>query len=403
MSQQRPLGIPQSFLEPVDGDLLGHPDDFIQITDLESFRALIREDSGIRFFDHDPFVICQYTVALPDIFQTAADLEARGLVFEKATGKLLSRPLHKFFNLGEREGLAILNQAGPWRLDEKRDGSMIGAFFYKGELYFHTRGGVSSQARAALDVAGPGVRALAQTAFDAGMTPIFEWTAPENRVVIPYDRSELTLLALRNRTTGRYDYALAQELCATHDVPHAATLVGGIASANDFIALFDGLAQRTDIEGGVLIGPDGRRLKVKTADYLRRHKILANLGNERYAYEAWIDDVVDDTAAALGGGRARALVDFAAAIENRIRALDEELRAATSDLDPADRKTAAAQVRTRFTGSLQTLAFATLDGTPMRDAVRKLLSLRVAKPEKRALTKTDLGLPDWQPIELITD
>ena len=157
-------------------------------------------------------------MCIRDSFQTAADLEARGLVFEKATGKLLSRPLHKFFNLGEREGLAILDQAGPWRLDEKRDGSMIGAFFYKGELYFHTRGGVSSQARAALGIASAGVRALAKAAFDDGMTPIFEWTSPENRVVIPYDRSELTLLALRDRTTGRYNDALARDLCATHNL-----------------------------------------------------------------------------------------------------------------------------------------------------------------------------------------
>lgn len=403
MSQEKPLGIPQSFLEPVDGGLLGHPEEFVRITDLESFRSLIRADSGIRFFDHDPFVICQYTVALPDIFQTAADLEARGLVFDKATGALLSRPLHKFFNLGEREGLAILDAQGPWSLYEKRDGSMIGAFVYKGEIYFHTRGGVSLQAKAALSIASSGLRALVETAYSAGYTPIFEWTAPENRVVIPYDNSELTLLALRHRETGRYDEQLAGEMCAAYGVPFAAMLASGIASANDLIELFGPLSQRTDIEGGVLLGPGGRRLKIKTADYLRRHKILANLGNERYAFEAWLDDVIDDTAAALGGRRARALIDFAAVIEKRISELETELKAQTADIDASDRKAAAAEVRSRFEGSLQVLAFATLDKTPMRKAVHRLLSQRVTKPGKRAATKADLGLPDWQPIELITD
>lgn len=396
MSLLLPCEIPNSYLSPVDAGLIAHPEKFVPIESLQAFRAQMREDSGIHFFNQGDFVICRYTVSIPEVFQTAWDLESRGLVFDAQTGELLSRPLHKFFNMGERAGLNEIDFSGGWDAFEKLDGSMIGAFVHQGEVHFHTRGGISPQARAALEAASENELALVLAASAINATPVFEWTAPENRIVIPYDRSELTLLALRDNATGAY--LDREEIAREHGVKTAATIATGINSAQDFLDLFADLVERKDIEGIVLVGPNGRRVKVKCREYLKRHKILANLGNERYAYEAWIDDVIDDTASALGGTRAATLKAFEAQIEARIVELQSEVTEILRTIDASDRRAAAKEVMTRFQGVYQSLVFGALDGDTVRDRLRQILIKRVATPDKRAAFKTDVGFPDWIPI-----
>ena len=52
------------------------------------------------------------------------------------------------------------------------------------------------------------------------MTALFEFTSPENRVVIAYDRPTLTLLAGRDNRTGRYcSHQELQALPISYDVP----------------------------------------------------------------------------------------------------------------------------------------------------------------------------------------
>lgn len=394
MSKPSTGALPQSFLAPVDAGRFAGGCGFPIITHIDEMKAAVREESGIGFFQQGPIVICRYTIAIPEVFQTAWDLECRGLVFDAHTGVLLSRPLHKFFNLGERQGLLDLDLSAGWRLEEKLDGSMISSFLMDGEIVFHTRGGVSKQARAARRSAPKNVLSLAHAAAEIGATPIFEWTAPDNRVVIAYEQEALTLLALRDIRTGRYldPHGLAAEF----GVPVAAPLARDIRSSEELVAAYEALVHRTDIEGAVLVGPGGHRVKLKTADYLKRHKILANLGNERYAYQAWIDDVVDDTAAALGGRRGQALVDFSARIEARICELDAEIGRTVGDLATSDRKHAAQAIQQRLGGTRQALAFATLGGAGIRDRLRDILFKRVATPEKRTALKRELGLPDWE-------
>jgi hypothetical protein len=76
--------------------------------------------------------------------------ECRGLVFSK-DGKLLSRRLHKFYNVGEMANettIDCIDFAAPYVATEKLDGSMICPYVTGGALRMATRMGVTDTALA---------------------------------------------------------------------------------------------------------------------------------------------------------------------------------------------------------------------------------------------------------------
>jgi len=380
---------------PLFPGAIAHPGQFPVIEGFEDIRPHLRPDAGIRAFEQGNFLLVRYTTALPETFQSVFDLECRSLLFERRTGALLSRPFHKFFILGERQGLGDLDLSVPIHAETKLDGSMVAGFVHDGEVLLHTRGGLSKQARAAARAAPDGPLALVREAWEDGFTPIFEYTSPANRVVIAYERETLTLLALRERRTGRYDRAEALRRARKHGVAMAAPLFDSPDSLSDLARLLADLRRRRDIEGAVLVWPDGHRLKVKTDDYHRRHKILANIAHEQHVYRCFLEDLADDTAAALGGARGRALIDFMGRIEAAIDALGTEIGIALRTMEGMSPQDRAEAIRSRFEGSRQTLAFAMLKGREVRDGVLDLIARRVGSAEKRAALKADLNLPDW--------
>lgn len=367
------------------------------IRHLDDIAHRVDPGRGVHLFTHGDVLILRYVTARPNTFETELDLECRSLVFDRESGDLLSRSLHKFFNLGEREGLADLPLEEGADLSLKIDGTMLSGFTSParpGELRFHTKGGLTEHAARGLALAPLSVVALAHEAISEGGTPTLEWTGPENRVVIPYEETEFRLLAIRDRVTGAYLEEVADHLARKHGVPRPGSLgrVTGIAETTEALTL---LAERTDIEGAVLTFPDGHRVKWKTRDYQARHKVLANIEHERRVYQCWLEEIGDDTAAALGGERGRALLSFLEEIETAIAQACNEIAAELTpltELPPADR---AAKVRERFTGFRQSVSFSLLKGYEGREAVHRIAAGRIGSEEGRASLKRDLGLPSW--------
>jgi len=367
-----------------------------RIRNIGDVKPHIREGEGINFFEHGDFIICRYTSSMPETFQTEIDLECRCMVFETASGALLSRTFHKFFNLGERQAFYDIDFAAGVYLEPKLDGTMIAAFVHRDQVIYHTRGGLSKHAESAGRLAGPGHEQLVRDAFARGYTPIFEHTGPTNRIVIIYEEDGLTLLALRHRLTGNYDRTLRDSLAAIHGVPVARTLGQIIESPSDLDDALTEISGRTDIEGVVLVTPDGHRLKVKTRDYLRRHQILANIEKEKYVYLCYLENVLDDTAAALGGERGRALTTFIAEITSRIRDVGEEISTYTREhahLSPAER---ACAIKSDWSGILQSAAFAASGGGDPVARINQIMARQNSISEKREVLKTDIGLPTWK-------
>ena len=225
--------------------------------------------------------------------------ELRGITFDARTGALLSRPYQKFFNAGEREETltATLPLGEPHLVLEKLDGSMIHAFIQPdGQLVFATRWGVTGIARQAqawyeaLDHDGTGRVAIRQ-AIEAGWTPIFEWTSPDNVVVVRHDRPTLTLTGLRHRETG-------EQLRHAGLPPHAAAMHVPLVRADDPVTHWESFASaamaETQGEGYVLRFDDGHMIKVKNTLYARVHKFKSNLSSPKDAAEIVISGGLDD-------------------------------------------------------------------------------------------------------------
>ena len=74
---------------------------FPQIQNIQSFRAAV-ENENFLFRQHGPNIFGFYMVQGQETFsgdQSDLKREVRGISFDATSGKIVSRPLHKFFNV----------------------------------------------------------------------------------------------------------------------------------------------------------------------------------------------------------------------------------------------------------------------------------------------------------------
>ena len=64
----------------------------------------IQENDNFSVNKKDDYVVIDYILNTPDLFNNSIEKECRGIIFHE-DGHLLSRPLHKFFNLNERNSI----------------------------------------------------------------------------------------------------------------------------------------------------------------------------------------------------------------------------------------------------------------------------------------------------------
>jgi RNA ligase len=206
---------------------------------------------------------------------------ARGLIVAD-DGTVGARPFPKFFNWGEPDVAVVDGE--PVEISHKLDGSLGIAYRDPtGRPAVATRGSFdSTQAQWAtgwLRRNHPGWEPATEA------TALFEIIYPENRVVVDYGGHEgLTLLAVIDERTGA-DLPLARSGWPGAVVEHTT-----VRSVDDLLSLAE-TASGTEAEGWVLRfagdGPpesptsESPRLKVKIADYVRRHRILTGLDTVR--------------------------------------------------------------------------------------------------------------------------
>jgi RNA ligase len=223
--------------------------------------------------------------------------ECRGLIFDTETGKLISRPYHKFFNVGEREETAInkVNLYEPHVVLEKLDGSMIRPIPTKEGFRLATKAGVTDVAmNAEVFVADkPNYRQFILEMIDNRRTPIFEWCSRKNRVVVDYPEDQLILTGIRDNETGAYVTYYKMVAMAKHDGIPVVKAVDGLAVQN--INLFvQQVREWDDGEGIVLRFDTGHMVKVKADDYVLRHKSKDSISQEKNVLQTILNDAVDD-------------------------------------------------------------------------------------------------------------
>lgn len=197
--------------------------------------------------------------------------ECRGLIINLNNNAIVANPFGRFFNLGQ-SGAAQIDWSSA-KVLPKLDGSLIIATTYGLEPLISTRGSIGAK--------GP-VGSLKQTFnelfweiwnkngyqldWNPYFTYMFELTSTKNQIVCHYPKDELTLLSVRETSTG-----IEQDLDTIHTngtIPKIKPVE--LKTIEEIQAyLKDQPASQT--EGFVVVDKHWNRLKVKSEAYVRAH------------------------------------------------------------------------------------------------------------------------------------
>lgn len=263
--------------------------------------------------EKDGYTVVNYNVSMPDTFppikvaggtakmREARSLtnrmrrECRGLIFNP-DGKIMSRPFHKFFNVNERDETQShkIDLLKTHTILEKMDGSMIRPLRVNGKLRLGTKMGitdVSILAEKWLHAKPKLLTEFMDILLQQNVTPIYEFVAPNNRIVIDYKDTDLVLLAMRHNITGEYldisQFRDVKDFMFTL-VPAYGSITGEMS---DYV---DTARQRKNREGDVIIFDDGHMVKIKNDWYVQLHRTKDMIRFERNLVRLIVEENVDD-------------------------------------------------------------------------------------------------------------
>jgi T4 RnlA family RNA ligase len=312
--------------------------DFPYISNINDVLPAIDLYSEFIVADRDPFLIINYIVNYKETFLPDGEMycdgchriitienwkcgsqrcppwvdtyeirrECRGLVFDKKTGKIISRRYQKFFNLGEIEETRNIDLSKPHVILEKLDGSMISVIKHPEtkELVCLTKMGItdtSKNADAFLQ-SKPHYLKWCSDTLTQNITPIFEWCSRKNRIVIDYPEDRLVLTAMRHNHTGEYiPYDQMKKIANFFDIDCVKTVtLNNLEEVKSFL----------DMEGVVIRFDDGNMIKIKAEDYVLKHKTKESVIHEKTVIEIILKESLDDVLPLLDDDYRNKIVDF---------------------------------------------------------------------------------------------
>jgi predicted kinase len=131
--------------------------------------------------------------------------ELRGLIVSSVTGKVLSRRFHKFFNIGEVPESSLDNiNVENCLIYDKIDGSLVSPINLDScSVIWATRRVDIEMEHKCIT---PDIIKLNNWCFNKNLTPLYEYCQKDRSVgIITYNESSLTLLAIRDNITGKYE------------------------------------------------------------------------------------------------------------------------------------------------------------------------------------------------------
>lgn len=277
---------------------------FQPIRTIDDIQPAVSDKKEIRFSpQRNGTTIGCYAFMDSHTFDSPAALECRGIAFD-ASGKVISRPLHKFFNMGEKANLsplALATRSDIAAVFEKLDGSMIATACVDGELAWRSKKSFESAVVKLTEAfvqrpENANYVRFAEEVVRQGWTAIFELTHPDARIVVGQNKPQLRLLHVRDNITG--DYLMLDK---DHDVhvlvwQHAIPVAPRFALS--FPELLRSLEQMQDMEGYVIQFADGDMVKLKCPWYLRLHRSVTFLRERDIALLA-LNEELDDVKASL--------------------------------------------------------------------------------------------------------
>ena len=239
--------------------------------DLEKFNKY-KEEGWLKNQTHPTLdlTIWNYTKAVQyEDYWDEVTLMCRGLVTNSG-GEIIAYPMKKFFNYSQLKAWDKV-PSGDFDVIEKVDGSLIQMFRYEGEIVVCSKGSFNSaQAQMAKEILRE--RSLLLAHIKDNLNYIFELIHPDNRIVVDYkdkiDLIFLTAIDCSGKEVG-YNVGLPGFPSPTmyNDLRHK-----NLEYLRDFIE--DGQ------EGFILRFKSGERMKIKSEEYLRLHRIVTNTSSK---------------------------------------------------------------------------------------------------------------------------
>ena len=264
--------------------ILSHPN-WVEELQNAPYYLTIRDENGEKLTSsHMPggMYIFKYNQIESD-FSNPIVQEARGIILDSDFGfNVVCKPFSKFFNYGEPNAAEIDWESAT--VQEKVDGSIVKLFYnFRDHCWDWATNGVIYASRVDLPFPTDNVRtfqdlidaAIGEDGFDTevlntNMTYVFELVGPQNRVVVPYRSPGLYYLAsIRNDTFEETfgeayvfeDFAYAPQFYNLHSVEDCLRFVNS-ETFNTF-----------KNEGFVVVDKYFNRVKIKTEEYLRVHRL----------------------------------------------------------------------------------------------------------------------------------
>lgn len=178
---------------------------------------------------------------------------------------------------------------------EKADGSLIGTFLHNGELRLKSK--MTLDGEQVIDAAKwlnlpcneLFKKSLHKLALD-NYTVNLEWISPLNRIVLLYPEPKLVVLNIRHNYTGEYlkfsDAVGNYEILEKYFIKEV--------NCDNLEKFINDVPSMTNIEGFVILLKSGQRIKIKTLEYLRKHKCKESVDNIKALIENILYETIDD-------------------------------------------------------------------------------------------------------------
>ena len=262
----------------------------MKLHSLDHALSLIADNPEFSHVVKDGYSYIDYNYETDKTFENKELREIRGLIYD-LSGRLIRRPLSKFFNYGTKHASVITN-INDWYALEKLDGSMISPFMVGDQLKIGTRAGETEVSRLAEAFVKdkPNYINFMRRYCESGVSTIFEYIGPDNRIVLNYPESNLILISARKIHTGEsFSYEDLAKMCENYDIPLVKRL-----HFDELAELIQTVAEMED-EGYVLVNRHtNERVKIKSPHYCQIHKARSQILQEKDLIKLILDKKLDD-------------------------------------------------------------------------------------------------------------
>ena len=288
------------------------------INNINDVLPAIEGASEFLVADRGDHTVLNYVVMTPDSFppvkvaggsakqraerslNNALRRECRGMIFDNATGAILRRPYHKFFNLNQIDETHInkIDLTQPHDIIEKLDGSMIVPYRVNRRVIWGTKMGdtdVCTPVEAFVKL-HPEYLRFFQRCEASNISPIFEWMSRVNRIVIDHPEDRLVLTAMRTITHGGYmSHKFITDSAALDGIPAVERFhVGEHTSIED---IMDYIRAQEGTEGVVIRFDNGHMIKIKSEWYCAIHGAKELITEEKNVVRLIVEEAIDDAKA----------------------------------------------------------------------------------------------------------